>query len=88
MPKQTQTLPCVQVDGVYDCDPVKNPDAKLHRRLSFRQVRTGLNVVLGVVRTGPECCVGGVGHTRGCGRLLRLHAARAPASLRPARQVA
>ena len=23
---------------MYDCDPVKNPDAKLHRRLSFRQV--------------------------------------------------
>ncbi|KAK9819866.1 hypothetical protein WJX72_003450 [[Myrmecia] bisecta] len=27
-----------KVDGVYDCDPVTNPDAKLHRRLSFREV--------------------------------------------------
>jgi len=27
-----------KVDGVYDCDPVKNPGAKLHRRLSFRDV--------------------------------------------------
>lgn len=27
-----------KVDGVYDCDPAKNPDAKLHRRLSFREV--------------------------------------------------
>ena len=23
---------------MYDCDPVKNPGAKLHRRLSFREV--------------------------------------------------
>lgn len=27
-----------KVDGVYDCDPVKNPDAILHRRLSFRDI--------------------------------------------------
>ncbi|KAH7616312.1 hypothetical protein Ndes2526B_g08408 [Nannochloris sp. 'desiccata'] len=28
-----------KVDGVYDCDPVKHPErAKLHRRLSFREV--------------------------------------------------
>jgi uridylate kinase len=27
-----------KVDGVYDCDPVKNPAAKLHRHLSFRDV--------------------------------------------------
>jgi len=28
-----------KVDGVYDCDPVKHPQrAKLHRRLSFREV--------------------------------------------------
>jgi hypothetical protein len=26
------------VDGVYDSDPVKNPAAVLHRRLSFRDV--------------------------------------------------
>jgi uridylate kinase len=36
----------LQVDGVYDCDPVKNPEAKLHRRLSFRQVlEDGLHVM-------------------------------------------
>ncbi|PRW39333.1 uridylate kinase [Chlorella sorokiniana] len=35
-----------KVDGVYDCDPVKNPEAKLHRRLSFRQVlEDGLHVM-------------------------------------------
>ena len=28
----------VQVDGVYDCDPNKHPDAKLHRKLSYKQV--------------------------------------------------
>jgi uridylate kinase len=27
-----------KVDGVYDCDPLKNPNAKLHQRLSFREV--------------------------------------------------
>ncbi|KAI3428009.1 hypothetical protein D9Q98_006395 [Chlorella vulgaris] len=27
-----------KVDGVYDCDPVKNPGAVLHRHLSFRDV--------------------------------------------------
>lgn len=27
-----------KVDGVYDCDPVRNPDAKLHRELSYRDV--------------------------------------------------
>ena len=27
-----------KVDGVYDADPMKNPDAKLHRHLSFRDV--------------------------------------------------
>jgi uridylate kinase len=27
-----------KVDGVYDCDPVKNPQAVLHRNLSFRDV--------------------------------------------------
>ena len=27
-----------QVDGVYDCDPNKHPDAKLHRKLSYKQV--------------------------------------------------
>lgn len=27
-----------KVDGVYDADPMKNPDAKLHRHLSFREV--------------------------------------------------
>lgn len=35
-----------QVDGVYDCDPVKNPHAKLHRQLSFRDVlERGLHVM-------------------------------------------
>ena len=29
-----------QVDGVYDCDPNKHPDAKLHRKLSYKQVTT------------------------------------------------
>lgn len=29
-----------QVDGVYDCDPMKNPNAKLHRALSYSDVRT------------------------------------------------
>ena len=28
------------MDGVYDCDPVKNPGAKLHRALSFRDVQS------------------------------------------------
>lgn len=27
-----------KVDGVYDCDPTHNPNAKLHRKLSFRDV--------------------------------------------------
>lgn len=31
-------LKATKVDGVYDCDPFKNPDAKLHQRLSFRDV--------------------------------------------------
>ena len=31
---------CGQVDGVYDCDPNKHPDAKLHRKLSYKQVTT------------------------------------------------
>lgn len=29
-----------KVDGVYDCDPNKHPDAKLHRKLSYKQVTT------------------------------------------------
>lgn len=28
------------MDGVYDCDPNKHPDAKLHRKLSYKQVTT------------------------------------------------
>lgn len=28
------------MDGVYDCDPNKNPEAKLHRKLSYKQVTT------------------------------------------------
>lgn len=28
------------MDGVYDCDPMKNPDALLHRMLSYGDVRT------------------------------------------------
>ena len=31
-------LKATKVDGVFDCDPVKNAGAKLHRQLSFRQV--------------------------------------------------
>lgn len=31
-------LKATKVDGVFDCDPVKNANAKLHRQLSFRQV--------------------------------------------------
>jgi uridylate kinase len=34
------SLPFHQVDGVYDSDPVKNPGAKLHRALSFRDVQS------------------------------------------------
>ena len=30
----------LQVDGVYDSDPNKHPDAKLHKRLSYKQVTT------------------------------------------------
>ncbi|KAL3132498.1 hypothetical protein ABBQ32_009044 [Trebouxia sp. C0010 RCD-2024] len=29
-----------KVDGVYDCDPNKHPNAKLHRKLSYNQVTT------------------------------------------------
>ena len=28
-------LKATQVDGVYDCDPKKNPDAKLIRRITY-----------------------------------------------------
>lgn len=31
-------LKATKVDGVYDSDPVKNPDAKLYKRLSYDQV--------------------------------------------------
>lgn len=31
-------LNMLQVDGVYDSDPNKNPDAKLHRKLTYKQV--------------------------------------------------
>ena len=35
-----------KVDGVYDCDPLKNPNAQLHKELSFRQVtENGLAVM-------------------------------------------
>ena len=30
----------LQVDGVYDQDPEQHPEAKLHKRLSFRDVTT------------------------------------------------
>ena len=30
----------MQVDGVYDSDPNKHPNAKLHKRLSYKQVMT------------------------------------------------
>ena len=29
------------MDGVYDCDPMKFPDAKLHRALTYAEVRAG-----------------------------------------------
>ena len=29
-----------KVDGVFDCDPLKNPDAVMHRMLSYGDVRT------------------------------------------------
>lgn len=39
-------LKATKVDGVFDSDPVKNSDAKLHRQLSFRQVMLdGLKVM-------------------------------------------
>lgn len=67
------TLPTLpQVDGVYDCDPVKNPHAKLHRRLSFRDVLDqGLHVM---DETAITLCKendipgGGVGWLGGGGR--------------------
>lgn len=31
-------LKATKVDGVYDCDPVKNPGAKCYKRLSYRKV--------------------------------------------------
>ena len=33
-------LKATKVDGVFDCDPVHNSDAKLHRSLSYRQLQT------------------------------------------------
>lgn len=34
-------LKATKVDGVYDCDPMKFPDAKLHRALTYKEVRLG-----------------------------------------------
>lgn len=31
-------LKATKVDGIFDCDPITNTNAKLHRKLSFRQV--------------------------------------------------
>ena len=31
-------LKATKVDGVYDCDPAKNPDAKLYKNLSYAEV--------------------------------------------------
>ncbi|WP_118817502.1 UMP kinase [Haemophilus haemolyticus] len=31
-------LKATKVDGVYDCDPAKNPDAKLYKNLSYTEV--------------------------------------------------
>ena len=31
-------LKATKVDGVYDCDPAKNPDAKLYKNLSYSEV--------------------------------------------------
>ena len=31
-------LKATKVDGVYDCDPTKNPDAKLYKNLSYAEV--------------------------------------------------
>ncbi|CAL5222737.1 g5144 [Coccomyxa viridis] len=39
-------LKATKVDGVFDCDPVKNPNAKLHKELGYRDVTTsGLQVM-------------------------------------------
>ena len=31
-------LKATKVDGVYDCDPAKNPNAKLYHKLSYAEV--------------------------------------------------
>ncbi|BDA41402.1 Uridylate kinase [Coccomyxa sp. Obi] len=33
-------MKATKVDGVYDCDPVANPDAKMHKRLQYSDVMT------------------------------------------------
>lgn len=33
-------MKATKVDGVYDCDPVSNPDAKMHKRLQYSDVMT------------------------------------------------
>ena len=39
-------MKATKVDGVYDSDPVKNPDAKRYDRISYMEVRSqGLNVM-------------------------------------------
>jgi len=38
--RQCPVPQATKVDGVYDCDPKKNPDALLHRMLSYGDVRT------------------------------------------------
>ena len=39
-------MKATKVDGVYDADPVKNPDAKRYDRISYMEVLSqGLNVM-------------------------------------------
>ena len=40
-------LKATKVDGVYDSDPMKNPDARRYDRLSYRQVRRDILLTIG-----------------------------------------
>jgi len=49
-------LKATKVDGVYDCDPVKNPDAKRYERLTYMEC---INSSLGVMdATAVTHCMG------------------------------
>ena len=43
-----------QVDGVYDSDPMKNPDAKRYQKLSYKQVRWPHFIPVAVFRRGVK----------------------------------